>query len=67
VSDCLPKVGFRRKESFPPRPYYWCTNTMRITQVYASKEARDGAVACGMDEGMEACYKQLDVVLAQSA
>jgi hypothetical protein len=39
--------------------------TMRITQVYVSKEARDGAMASGMDEGMEACYKQLDAVLAQ--
>jgi uncharacterized protein YndB with AHSA1/START domain len=38
--------------------------TMRITQTYASKEARDGAIASGMDEGMEACYKQLDAVLA---
>jgi uncharacterized protein YndB with AHSA1/START domain len=41
--------------------------TMRITQVYVSKEARDGAVASGMDQGMEACYKQLDAVLAQHA
>ncbi|MFZ4574632.1 MAG: SRPBCC domain-containing protein [Phycisphaerales bacterium] len=41
--------------------------TMRITQVYVSKEARDGAVASGMDEGMEACYKQLDAVLTQPA
>jgi uncharacterized protein YndB with AHSA1/START domain len=38
--------------------------TMRITQTYASKEARDGALASGMDDGMEACYKQLDAVLA---
>ena len=37
--------------------------TMRITQTYASKEAREGALASGMDEGMEACYKQLDAVL----
>ncbi|MFM9996930.1 MAG: SRPBCC domain-containing protein [Phycisphaerales bacterium] len=41
--------------------------TMRITQTYASKEARDGAVASGMDQGMEACYQQLDAVLAQTA
>lgn len=40
---------------------------MRITQVYASKEARDGALASGMDEGMEACYKQLDAVVARPA
>jgi len=38
--------------------------TMRITQTYESKEARDGALASGMDEGMEACYRQLDGVLA---
>ncbi len=37
--------------------------TLRITQTYASKEARDGALASGMDEGMEACYKQLEVLL----
>jgi uncharacterized protein YndB with AHSA1/START domain len=41
--------------------------TMRITQVYVSKDARDGALASGMDQGMEACYKQLDAVLAQPA
>jgi uncharacterized protein YndB with AHSA1/START domain len=38
--------------------------SMRITQTYASKEARDGALASGADQGMEACYKQLDEVLA---
>lgn len=38
--------------------------SMRITQVYASKEARDGAVASGMEQGMEAGYKHLDAVLA---
>ena len=41
--------------------------TMRITQTYASKEARDGAIGSGMDQGMEAGYKQLDAVLAQPA
>jgi len=41
--------------------------TMRITQMYGSKEARDGAVASGQDQGMEACYKQLDALLAQPA
>lgn len=40
--------------------------TMRITQVYVSKEARDGAVASGMDQGMEACYLQLDAELARA-
>jgi uncharacterized protein YndB with AHSA1/START domain len=38
--------------------------TMRITQTYAEKEARDGALASGMDEGMEACYQQLEALLA---
>jgi uncharacterized protein YndB with AHSA1/START domain len=37
---------------------------MRITQTYASKEARDGAIASGMDQGMEACYKRMDALLA---
>lgn len=36
---------------------------LRITQTYASKEARDGAIASGMDQGMEACYQQLEAVL----
>lgn len=40
---------------------------MRITQKYASKEARDCAAASGMDEGMEACFQHLDAVLAQLA
>lgn len=40
------------------------TTTMRITQVYDSKEARDGAIESGMDQGMEACYQALDVLLA---
>ncbi len=39
--------------------------TMRITQTYDSKEARDGALASGMDEGMEAGYAQLDALCAQ--
>jgi uncharacterized protein YndB with AHSA1/START domain len=39
--------------------------TMRITQVYDSKEDRDGAIASGMDQGMEAGYKQLEALLAQ--
>ena len=41
--------------------------TMRITQAYDSKADRDGALGSGMDEGMEACYQQLDAVLARSA
>lgn len=41
--------------------------TMRITQVYPSKDAREGALASGMDQGMEACYQQLDALLAQPA
>jgi len=40
---------------------------MRITQAYPSKDARDGALASGMDQGMEACYEQLDTLLAQPA
>jgi uncharacterized protein YndB with AHSA1/START domain len=40
--------------------------TMRITQTYESEAARDGAIASGMDQGMEACYKHMDALLAQS-
>ena len=38
---------------------------MTITQTYDSKEARDGALASGMDQGMEACYQQLDSLFAE--
>lgn len=39
--------------------------TMRITQSYPSKDARDGGFGGGMmEEGMEACYKQLDALFA---
>jgi uncharacterized protein YndB with AHSA1/START domain len=41
--------------------------TMRITQTYDSKDARDGAIASGMDQGMEAGYQQLDAMFAQPA
>src|SRR6185436_2808617 len=41
--------------------------TMRITQAYASKDARDGAIASGMDHGMEAGFQQMDALLAQPA
>jgi uncharacterized protein YndB with AHSA1/START domain len=40
---------------------------MNITQTYASKEDRDGALASGMDQGMEACYQKLEALLAQPA
>ena len=41
--------------------------TMRITQAYDSKDARDGAIASGMEHGMEAGYKQMDAMFAQPA
>jgi len=40
---------------------------MRITRVYASKEARNGTVAFSADQGMEAGLKQLDPLLVQPA
>jgi uncharacterized protein YndB with AHSA1/START domain len=41
--------------------------TLRITQAYESKDARDGALASGMEQCMEPGFKQLDALLAQSA
>lgn len=38
--------------------------TSVMTVLYASKEARDGAAASGMTDGMEAGYQRLDDVLA---
>ena len=40
---------------------------LTLTVLYPSKEARDGAVASGMDQGMEAGYARLDDILAESA
>lgn len=41
--------------------------TMRITQVYVSKENRDCAVASGACQGMEAGFNELDAFLAQNS
>ena len=38
--------------------------TVTITVVYPSKEARDGAIASGMEKGMSAGYDQLEGLLA---
>ncbi len=37
---------------------------MRLTLAYGSKQDRDGALASGMEHGMEAGYKQVDAMLA---
>src|SRR5689334_9977434 len=39
--------------------------TLTHTILYASKQARDGAAATGMTDGMEAGYQRLDEVLAE--
>lgn len=36
--------------------------TMRITQTYDSKADRDGALASGMDQGMEAGFQRLEAL-----
>ena len=36
---------------------------LTITLLYQSKEARDGAVASGMEQGMAAGYDRLDEIL----
>jgi uncharacterized protein YndB with AHSA1/START domain len=38
---------------------------MSITQTFESKEGREGALASGMDQGMEACYQNLDALLGE--
>jgi uncharacterized protein YndB with AHSA1/START domain len=43
------------------------TTAMSITQTFNSKEDRDGALASGMDQGMEACYQKLDALLGERA
>lgn len=58
IGSLLEKHEFAEKDG---------VTTMRITQTYDSKEARDGAISSGMDEGMEACYRQLDALLGTPA
>lgn len=41
--------------------------TSTMTVLYASKEAREGALATGMAEGMEMSYRNLDALLASEA
>jgi uncharacterized protein YndB with AHSA1/START domain len=41
--------------------------TLTLTVRYPSKEARDGALASGMEHGMAAGYDRLDGILAESA
>lgn len=41
--------------------------TVTITMLFASKEARDGAVATGMTDGMESSYRMLEDVLRSTA
>ena len=40
--------------------------TLTTTLLYASKEARDGALQSGMDEGMAAGYERLDAIFADA-
>lgn len=40
---------------------------MTLVMVYPSKEARDGALASGMDQGMEAGYARLDGMLTATS
>ena len=41
------------------------TTTCTITVEYPSKEARDGALASGMEHGMNAAYANLDELLTE--
>ncbi len=40
---------------------------LKLTVLYPSKEARDGAIASGMAEGVRAGYAKLDELLAQKS
>ena len=41
--------------------------TLTLGMVFGSKEARDGALATGMTDGMEAGYQRIDELVASSA
>lgn len=40
---------------------------MTMTIAYSSREARDGALKSGMNEGMEQAYTRLDGMLEKAA
>lgn len=40
---------------------------LRMTLLFPSREARDGAIASGMERGVSAGYQQLDVLLSTEA
>jgi uncharacterized protein YndB with AHSA1/START domain len=40
--------------------------TLSLTMLFATKEARDGALATGMTDGMETSYQRLDQVAASA-
>lgn len=40
--------------------------TLRMTLLFPSKEARDGAIASGMERGVAAGYERLDAILASN-
>jgi uncharacterized protein YndB with AHSA1/START domain len=40
--------------------------TLTLTMLFAAKEARDGALATGMTDGMEASYQRLDQIAAST-
>jgi uncharacterized protein YndB with AHSA1/START domain len=41
--------------------------TLSLTMMFASKDARDAAVATGMTDGMEQSYQRIDQIAAQAA
>ena len=41
--------------------------TLTLTMLFDSREARDGALATGMTDGMESSYQKLDELLASDA
>jgi hypothetical protein len=40
---------------------------LRMTLLFPSKEARDGAIASGMERGVSAGYERLDDILASES
>ena len=41
--------------------------TLSLTMLFSTKEARDGALATGMTDGMETSYQRLDQIAASTA
>ncbi|HMQ15122.1 MAG TPA: SRPBCC family protein [Phycisphaerae bacterium] len=75
--EMAPGAGPCAPDGGPPEPWelvatlelseQGAVTSMKMTLAFGSKQARDVALASGMEQGMEAGYQQLDAFLASGA